>query len=151
MPPLLKDSAVLVALITVSGGVVGTLISTISNLFIGKRDNEVKQGQKEIVQSLDVLKNDNIKIKADLASNAKELDKLKKNSKDITRYRLFHDMTKAIMEGYTTLENKREIAKLFDSYKMLDGNGEIEMMYRDEFVDLPLKKEDRYGTNKRTI
>ncbi len=56
MPPWLKDSAVLVALITVSGGVVGTLISTISNFFIGKRDNEVKQGQKEIIQSLDVLK-----------------------------------------------------------------------------------------------
>ncbi|MGU7966307.1 hypothetical protein ACS6YB_08110 [Streptococcus suis] len=147
----MKDSAVLVALITVSGGVVGTLISTISNFFIGKRDNEVKQGQKEIIQSLDILKNDNIKIKADLASNAEELDKLKKNSKDITRYRLYHDMTKDILNGYTTLENKREIAKLFDSYKMLDGNGEIEMMYKEEFIDLPLRKGDRHEINKRTI
>lgn len=151
MQPLLKDSAVLVALITVSGGVVGTLISTISNSFIGKRDNEVKQGQKEIVQSLDVLKNDNIKIKADLASNAEELKKLEKNSKDITRYRLYHDMTKEIIAGYTTLENKREIAKLFDSYKMLDGNGEIEMMYKEEFIILPLRKEKKDEINKRTI
>ncbi|HEM2987932.1 TPA: hypothetical protein U2D92_000745 [Streptococcus suis] len=151
MPPWLKDSAVLVALITVSGGVVGTLISTISNFFIGKRDNEVKQGQKEIIQSLDVLKNDNIKIKADLASNAEELDKLKKNSKDITRYRLYHDMTKDILNGYTTLENKREIAKLFDSYKMLDGNGEIEMMYKEEFIDLPLRKEKQDEIDKQAI
>ena len=151
MQPLLKDSAVFVAVITVSGGVVGTLISTISNFFIGKRDNEVKQGQKEIIQSLDVLKNDNIKIKADLASNSEELEKLKKNSKDITRYRLFHDMTKGIIAGYTTLENKREIAKLFDSYKMLDGNGEIEMMYKEEFIDLPLRKEKKDEINKRTI
>lgn len=148
MPPLLKDSAVLVALITVSGGAVGTLISAISNFFIGKRDNEVKQGQKKIIQSLDVLKNDNIKIKADLASEAEELEKLKKNSKDITRHRLFHDMSKDILAGYTTLENKREIAKLFASYKMLDGNGEIEMMYKEEFVDLPLRNEDRHETNK---
>ncbi|WP_212753043.1 hypothetical protein [Streptococcus suis] len=147
----MKDSAVLVALITVSGGVVGTLISTISNFFIGKRDNEVKQGQKEIIQSLDILKNDNIKIKADLASNAEELDKLKKNSKDITRYRLYHDMTKDILNGYTTLENKREIAKLFDSYKMLDGNGEIEMMYKEEFVDLPLRKEKKDEIDKQAI
>ncbi|WP_239017172.1 hypothetical protein [Streptococcus suis] len=147
----MKDSAVLVALITVSGGVVGTLISTISNFFIGKRDNEVKQGQKEIIQSLDVLKNDNIKIKADLASNAEELDKLKKNSKDITRYRLYHDMTKDILNGYTTLENKREIAKLFDSYKMLDGNGEIEMMYKEEFIDLPLRKEKQDEIDKQAI
>ncbi|HEM3492172.1 TPA: hypothetical protein U1B14_001579 [Streptococcus suis] len=151
MPLWLKDSAVLVALITVSGGVVGTLISTISNFFIGKRDNEVKQGQKEIIQSLDVLKNDNIKIKADLASNAEELDKLKKNSKDITRYRLYHDMTKDILNGYTTLENKREIAKLFDSYKMLDGNGEIEMMYKEEFIDLPLRKEKKDEIDKQAI
>ncbi|MFX3747918.1 hypothetical protein ACJBQZ_11080 [Streptococcus suis] len=151
MPPWLKDSAVLVALITVSGGVVGTLISTISNFFIGKRDNEVKQGQKEIIQSLDVLKNDNIKIKADLASNAEELEKLKKNSKDITRYRLYHDMTKDILNGYTTLENKREIAKLFDSYKMLDGNGEIEMMYKEEFIDLPLRKEKKDEIDKQAI
>ncbi|MBF7094247.1 hypothetical protein IYQ92_03070 [Streptococcus sp. HF-1907] len=151
MPPLLKDSAVLVAIITVSGGVVGTLISTISNFFIGKRDNEVKQGQQEIIQSLDVLKKDNIKIKSDLASNTAELEKLKKNSKDITRYRLFHDMTKDIIAGYTTLENKREIAKLFDSYKMLDGNGEIEMMYKEEFIDLPLRKDNNHEINKRTI
>ena len=151
MQPLLKDSAVFVAVITVSGGVVGTLISTISNFFIEERDNEVKQGHKAIIQSLDVLKNDNIKIKADLASNAEELEKLKKNSKDITRYRLYHDMTKDIISGYTTLENKREIAKLFDSYKMLDGNGEIEMMYKEEFIDLPLRKEKKDEINKRTI
>ncbi len=100
---------------------------------------------------MDVLKNDNIKIKADLASNAEELEKLKKNSKDITRYRLYHDMTKDIIAGYTTLENKREIAKLFDSYKMLDGNGEIEMMYKEEFIDLPLRKEKKDEINKRTI
>ncbi|WP_074389187.1 hypothetical protein [Streptococcus suis] len=151
MPPWLKDSAVLVALITVGGGVVGTLISTLANFFINRRDTEVKQGQKEILQSLDVLKDDNIKIKADLASNAAELEKLRTNSKDITRYRLFHDMTKDIMAGSTTLENKREIAKLFESYKMLDGNGEIEMMYREEFIDLPLRKEQKHEINKQAI
>ncbi|WP_317334177.1 hypothetical protein [Streptococcus orisratti] len=148
MPPLLKDSAVLVAIITVSGGVVGTLISTISNFFIGKRDNEVKQGQQEIIQSLDVLKNDNIKIKADLASSVEELTKVKTNSKDITRYRLFHDMKKEIMAEATTLEKKREMAKLFASYKMLDGNGEIEMMYEEEFIHLPLREEYRDEVDK---
>lgn len=151
MPPWLKDSAVLVAIVTVSGGVTGTLISTVADFFIKRRDNEVKRGQKEIIQSLDVLKNDNIKIKADLASNAEELDKLKKNSKDITRYRLYHDMTKDILNGYTTLENKREIAKLFASYKMLDGNGEIEMMYKEEFIDLPLRKEKKDEIDKQAI
>lgn len=151
MPPWLKDSAVLVSLITVSGGVVGTLISTIANFFISRKDNEVKQGHSEIIQSLEVLKNDNIKIKADLTSNAEELAKVKTNSKDITRYRLFHDMTKEIMAGSTTLEKKREIAKLFASYKMLDGNGEIEMMYEEEFIDLPLREENKNETNKRTV
>lgn len=148
MPPWLKDSAVLVALITVGGGVVGTLISTLANFFINRRDTEVKQGQTEIMQSLEVLKNDNIKIKADLSSNADELAKVKTNSKDITRYRLFHDMKKEIMAGETPLEKKREMAKLFESYKMLDGNGEIEMMYEEEFIHLPLREEYRDEDDK---
>ncbi|HHT7822813.1 TPA: hypothetical protein ACT2H5_001601 [Streptococcus suis] len=151
MPSWLKDGTVLVALITVAGGVIGTLITAVTNFFINRRDSEVKAGQKAILQSLDVLKDDNIKIKADLASNAAELEKLRTNSKDITRYRLFHDMTKDIMAGSTTLENKREIAKLFASYKMLDGNGEIEMMYREEFIDLPLRKEQKHEINKQAI
>ncbi|NQJ67653.1 hypothetical protein HO543_00160 [Streptococcus suis] len=151
MPSWLKDGTVLVALITVAGGVIGTLITAVTNFFINRRDTEVKQGQKEILQSLDVLKDDNIKIKADLASNAAELEKLRTNSKDITRYRLFHDMTKDIMAGSTTLENKREIAKLFASYKMLDGNGEIEMMYKEEFIDLPLRKEKKDEVDKQAI
>ncbi len=60
-------------------------------------------------------------------------------------------MTKDILNGYTTLENKREIAKLFDSYKMLDGNGEIEMMYKEEFIDLPLRKEKKDEIDKQAI
>lgn len=151
MPSWLKDGTVLVALITVAGGVIGTLITAVTNFFINRRDSEVKAGQKAILQSLDVLKDDNIKIKADLASNAAELEKLRTNSKDITRYRLFHDMTKDIMAGSTTLENKREIAKLFASYKMLDGNGEIEMMYKEEFIDLPLRKEKKDEVDKQAI
>lgn len=148
MPPWLKDSAVLVALITMGGGVVGTLITTLANYFINRRDSEVKRGQREIIQSLDILKNDNIKIKADLSSNAEELEKLKRNSKDITRYRLFHDMKKEIVVGSTTLEKKREMAKLFTSYKMLGGNGEIEMMYEEEFIHLPLREEYRDADDK---
>jgi hypothetical protein len=34
---------------------------------------------------------------------------------------------------------------------MLDGNGEIEMMYKEEFIDLPLRKEKKDEINKRTI
>ena len=143
MPPWLTDSAVIVAMVTVFGSVVGTLI----NSFASRRDDYVKQGYKEIMHSLDILKGDNIQIKSDLGASREELQKVRQNSKDITRYRLFHDMTRAILDGETTLEHKREIAKLFDSYKMLDGNGEIEMMYREEFVDLPLKGE-KDETNK---
>lgn len=139
MPTWLSEAPVLVALITVVGGVVGTLITTISNLVINRRDGKSRHG--EIIKSLDILKDDNVKIKADLSNNAKEIEAVKINSKDITRYRLFHDMKKDIMAGSTTLERKREIAKLFASYKMLGGNGEIEMMYNDEFIELPLRKE----------
>ncbi|HEM3578348.1 TPA: hypothetical protein U1C15_002045, partial [Streptococcus suis] len=42
--------------------------------------------------------------------------------------------------GWTTLEERREIAKLFESYKALGGNGEIETMYQI-YIQLPMKEE----------
>ncbi|MHB9781195.1 hypothetical protein ACXM1Q_000400 [Streptococcus sp. 10F2] len=77
-------------------------------------------------------------IKKTADSNSEALTKVTNGTRTSLRYRLFHDMQVDIAKGYTTLERKREIAKLFESYKILDGNGEIELMYH-EFVELPLK------------
>lgn len=130
MPNWLANSAVAVALVSA----VTTVISKVVDGIFGSKHKQIMQSQESIFDTLKTLNGDTIQIKNDL-------ENVKKNSKDITRYRLFHDMTLDIVAGYTTLERKREIAKLFASYKMLDGNGEIEMMYKNEFIELPLKEE----------
>lgn len=96
-------------------------------------------------ESLEKIEADVSNIKATADSNHEALVKVASGTKTSLRYRLFHDMKEDIIKGYTTLERKREIAKLFESYKILDGNGEIELMYR-EFVELPLKEEEEHET-----
>ena len=68
-----------------------------------------------------------------------ELDTLKNSSRASRRYTLFRDLEHAIERGYTSLEERREIAKLFECYKVLGGNGEIQTMY-DIFTQLPIKE-----------
>ena len=68
-----------------------------------------------------------------------ELDTLKNSRRSSRRYTLFRDLENAIERGWTTLEERREIAKLFESYKVLGGNGEIQTMY-EIFTHLPIKE-----------
>ncbi|HFI0092613.1 TPA: hypothetical protein ACGO21_001830 [Streptococcus suis] len=68
-----------------------------------------------------------------------ELDTLKTSSRSSRRYTLYRDLDKAIERGWTTLEERREIAKLFESYQILGGNGEIQTMY-EIYITLPLKE-----------
>ena len=84
---------------------------------------------------LDVLQNTAEEIK----EVRTELGTLKNSSRASRRYTLFRDLEQAIERGYTSLEERREIAKLFECYKVLGGNGEIQTMY-DIFTHLPIKE-----------
>jgi hypothetical protein len=84
---------------------------------------------------LDVLQNTAEEIK----EVRTELDTLKNSSRSSRRYTLFRDLEHAIERGYTSLEERREIAKLFECYQVLGGNGEIQTMY-DIFTHLPIKE-----------
>lgn len=54
------------------------------------------------------------------------------------RRNLYRDLKAAIERGYTTLEERRELALLFEGYEKLGGNGEIATMYQI-YVDLEVK------------
>ena len=84
---------------------------------------------------LDVLQNTAEEIKVVKS----ELDTLKNSSRASRRYTLFRDLEIAIERGFTTLEERREVAKLFECYKVLGGNGEIQTMY-EIFTQLPIKE-----------
>ncbi|HFI0389169.1 TPA: hypothetical protein ACGO8N_000713 [Streptococcus suis] len=100
---------------------------------------ELKQGMEGIKDDMSNLK----KVADDNQSNIKavksDVDNLKNSSRSSRRYTLFKDLDTAIERGWTTLEERREIAKLFESYKVLGGNGEIETMYQI-YIQLPMKE-----------
>lgn len=95
---------------------------------------------------MDSLKENHIKINERLDGISANLEIHSDANKHMIRYRLFHDMTRDVKRGYTTLERKREIAMLFASYKRIGGNGEIEMLYNEEFMHLPLE-ENKHAKN----
>ena len=124
-----------VDLIRVVAPVAGTFLTTIGGIAIAKIGSNNNKELYTINNRLDVLQNTAEEIK----EVKSELDTLKNSSRASRRYTLFRDLEHAIERGYTTLEERREIAKLFECYQVLGGNGEIQTMY-DIFTHLPIKE-----------
>ena len=136
MPPWLKDSAVIVAMVTVLGGVLSTLITSLVN----RKDTVLKNQYDNIQEDLiDLI--DKVKSIDDTTTQTKNISEITQDgTKKIQRYRLFHDLTKEISQGYTTIEHFRELSILFESYKSLGGNGEIEALF-EKYKQLPIQED----------
>ena len=124
-----------VDLIRAVAPVAGTFLTTIGGIAIAKIGSNNNKELTNINTRLDTLQNTAKEIK----EVKNELDTLKTSSRASRRYTLFRDLEIAIERGYTTLEERREIAKLFECYQVLGGNGEIQTMY-DIFTHLPIKE-----------
>ncbi|HEM6309435.1 TPA: hypothetical protein U2C79_001004 [Streptococcus suis] len=115
--------------------------------YLAARSNNLNKAQfGELKQNMEDIKDDvsNIKKVVDgnrssLSDVKEEVSTLKNSSRSSRRYLLYKDLEMAIERGWTTLEERREIAKLFDSYKILGGNGEIETMYQI-YIQLQIKE-----------
>lgn len=142
LPPWFTESAVIGAFVAGFTTIVTTTITSYTKI----KESVMVKNQNSILESLDSLKENDIKMNERLDGISANLEIHSDANKHIIRYRLFHDMTLDVKIGYTTLERKREIAKLFASYKRIGGNGEIEMLYNEEFMHLPLK-EKKYAKN----
>lgn len=142
IPPWLTESAVVGAVVAGFTAIVTTTITSYTKI----KESTMVQNQNSILEALGSLKENDIKTNEQLDSISANLEIQSDANKHMIRYRLFHDMTRDVKIGYTTLERKREIAKLFTSYKQIGGNGEIEMLYNEEFMHLPLE-EKKYAKN----
>ncbi|HEL1616234.1 TPA: hypothetical protein TZY66_000350 [Streptococcus suis] len=100
---------------------------------------ELKQGMEDIKDDVSNLKKIADDNQVSLVAVQEEMDTLKNSGRSSRRYTLYKDLDTAIERGWTSLEERREIAKLFDSYKILGGNGEIETMYQI-YIQLPMKE-----------
>ncbi|MGU7978436.1 hypothetical protein ACS6XX_05195 [Streptococcus suis] len=115
--------------------------------YLAARSNNLNKAQfGELKQNMEDIKDDVSNVKKVVDGNRsslndvkEEVSTLKNSSRSSRRYLLYKDLEIAIKRGWTTLEERREIAKLFDSYKILGGNGEIETMYQI-YIQLPIKE-----------
>ncbi|HFU4217070.1 TPA: hypothetical protein ACGO8M_000446 [Streptococcus suis] len=115
--------------------------------YLAARSNNLNKAQfGELKQGMEDIKDDVSNVKKVVSDNRnslndvkEEVETLKNSSRSSRRYLLYKDLETAIERGWTTLEERREIAKLFDSYKILGGNGEIEAMYQI-YIQLPMKE-----------
>ncbi|HFI0342876.1 TPA: hypothetical protein ACGO8M_001596 [Streptococcus suis] len=115
--------------------------------YLAARSNNLNKAQfGELKQGMEDIKDDVSNVKKVVGDNRnslnevkEEVETLKNSSRSSRRYLLYKDLEMAIERGWTTLEERREIAKLFDSYKILGGNGEIETMYQI-YIQLPMKE-----------
>lgn len=120
--------------------IAGPFLTTIGGIAIAKIGSNAKNELTTINARLTTLQKTADDNKSAVGLVKDELETLKTSSRSSRRYTLYRDLDRAIDRGWTTLEERRELAKLFESYTTLGGNGEIETMY-DIYCQLELRGE----------
>lgn len=137
MPEWLTDTAVLTTIITACTGLLTVLVNKIFEWHASKS----RAVLEEISGALGTLKDQVDGIDQRTVEINHQNDVIQDGTRKIQRYRLYHDLKKEVIMGYTTLDHFRELSILFESYKNLGGNGEVEALY-EKYKKLPIKEED---------
>jgi putative uncharacterized protein orf5 len=137
MPDWLTDTAVLTTIITACTG----LLTVLVNKIFEWHSNKAKIVLEEISSTLGDLKGQVDGIDRRTVEINHQNDVIQDGTKKIQRYRLYHDLKREVMRGYTTLDHFRELSILFESYKNLGGNGEVEALY-EKYKDLPIREDE---------
>lgn len=137
MPDWLTDTAVLTTIITACTG----LLTVLVNKIFEWHSNKAKIVLEEISSTLGDLKGQVDGIDRRTVEINHQNDVIQDGTKKIQRYRLYHDLKLEVMRGYTTLDHFRELSILFESYKNLGGNGEVEALY-EKYKDLPIREDE---------
>lgn len=137
MPSWLTDTAVLTTVITACSGMLTVLL----NKLFEWRTNKARGVLEEISNTLGALGEQVDGIDRRTVAITHQNEVIQDGTRKIQRYRLYHDLKREVMRGYTTLDHFRELSILFESYKNLGGNGEVEALF-DKYKELPIKDED---------
>lgn len=137
MPEWLTDTAVLTTIITACTGLLTVLVNKIFEWHASKSGAVLE----EISGALGTLKDQVDGIDQRTVEINHQNDVIQDGTRKIQRYRLYHDLKKEVIMGYTTLDHFRELSILFESYMNLGGNGEVEALY-EKYKKLPIKEED---------
>ena len=137
MPMWLKDTAVLTTIITACSG----LLTVLLNKMFEWESNKAKSVLEEISTTLSTLKQQVDGIDQTTVAINHQNDVIQDGTRKIQRYRLYHDLKREVIRGYTTLDHFRELSILFESYKNLGGNGEVEALF-DKYKEIPIREGD---------
>lgn len=137
MPEWLTDTAVLTTIITACTGLLTVLLNKIFEWHASKN----RAVLEEISGTLGTLKEQVDGIDQRTVEINHQNDVIQDGTRKIQRYRLYHDLKKEVIMGYTTLDHFRELSILFESYKNLGGNGEVEALF-EKYKELPIREED---------
>ena len=129
MSPLFSD-AVVIALV---GGIVSIITAQITT--------QSNKNAEMIASKLSEINKEITELKKDV-SDVKEIGgKNRDGIRQTQRYRLYKEMTRDIKAEQTTLSRSNEISKLYHSYEVLGGNGEIHDLY-EIYKKLPVRPEN---------
>lgn len=126
MNPFFSDAVVIAAI----GGVV-SLITTRISTQSKKQTNEILNRLDGVTEQIQDVRMDVQKVESIGNDNREGI-------RTVARFRLYDTMSKAIERGWTTVEEAREIGKLYQAYVNLGGNGEIHDLH-EIFLRLPIK------------
>lgn len=126
MMPFFSDAIV----IAVIGGVVSVITTRISS--------QSKKHTTEILNRLDGMTEQIHDVKMDVKRVESIGNDNREGIRTTARFRLYDTMSKAIERGWTTVEEAREIGKLYQAYVNLGGNGEIHDLH-EIFLRLLIK------------
>ncbi|HFI0055098.1 TPA: hypothetical protein ACGORU_001434 [Streptococcus suis] len=136
---MVHEPNLIIQIINAVTPIAGPFLTTVGGIAIAKIGANAKNELTTINARLTTLQNVADDNQVNLKAVKSDVDNLKTSSRSSRRYTLYKDLDTAIERGWTTLEERREIAKLFESYKALGGNGEIETMYQI-YIQLPMKE-----------
>lgn len=126
MIPFFSDAVVIAAI----GGVVSLITTRIST--------QSKKQTNEILNRLDGMTEQIQDARMDIQKVEKIGNDNREGIRTVARFRLYDTMSRAIDRGWTTVEEAREIGKLYQAYVNLGGNGEIHDLH-EIFLRLPIK------------
>lgn len=136
MNPFFSDAVVIAAI----GGVV-SLITTRISTQSKKHTNEILNRLDEMAEQIQDVRMDVQKVESIGNDNREGI-------RTTARFRLYDTMSRAIERGWTTVEEAREIGKLYKAYVNLGGNGEIHDLH-EIFLRLPIKSKTEINIQLR--
>lgn len=126
MIPFFSDAVVIAAI----GGVVSLITTRIST--------QSKKQTNEILNRLDGVTEQIQDCRMDIQKVERIGNDNREGIRTVARFRLYDTMSRAIERGWTTVEEAREIGKLYQAYVNLGGNGEVHDLH-EIFLRLPIK------------